>query len=86
MSEDIFDFIVALLEKNGPIPERKEKEKLAYRFLENGHIDSFKLNEFIMEIEDRFNIILSPEDMQSEEFRSVGGLIKIIKKCINLNQ
>jgi acyl carrier protein len=86
MNEGIFNFIISLLEKNGPIPEGDEKEKLAYRFLETGHIDSFKLNEFIMEIEDQFNIILSPEDMQSEEFRSVGGLIKIIKNHIYTNQ
>ena len=86
MSEGIFNFIVSLLEKNGPIPEGDEKEKLAYRFLETGHIDSFKLNEFIMEIEDQFDIVLSPEDTQSEEFRSISGLIKIIKKCINFPQ
>ena len=30
-------------------------EKLTYRFLETGHIDSFKLNEFIMEIEDQYS-------------------------------
>ena len=84
MNEDIFNFIVSLLEKHGPVPEGNEKEKLAYRFLETGHIDSFTLNEFIMEIEDQFDIILSPDDTQSEEFRSIGGLIKIIKNRINL--
>ena len=84
MNEDIFNFIVSLLEKHGPVPEGNEKEKLAYRFLETGHIDSFTLNEFIIEIEDQFDIVLSPDDTQSEEFRSIGGLIEIIKNRINL--
>lgn len=83
MNEDIFNFIVSLLEKHGPVPEGNEKEKLAYRFLETGHIDSFTLNEFIIEIEDQFDIVLSPDDTQSEEFRSIGGLIEIIKNRIN---
>ena len=86
MNENIFNFIISLLEKHGPVPGKDDKEKLAYRFLETGHIDSFTLNEFIMEIEDQFNIALCPEDMQSEEFRSIGGLIEIIKNRINLPQ
>ena len=83
MNENIFNFIVLLLEKHGPVPGEDERGKLTYRFLETGHIDSFKLNEFIMEIEDQFNIALIPEDMQSEEFRSIGGLIEIIKNRIH---
>jgi acyl carrier protein len=86
MNKTIFYFIISLLEKHGPVPGEDEKEKQAYRFLETGHIDSFKLNEFIMEIEDHFDIVLSPEDTQSEEFRSIGGLIEIIKNRINSPQ
>ena len=83
MNEDIFNFIVSLLERHGPVSGKDEMEKLAYRFLETGHIDSFTLNEFIIEIEDQFDIVLSPDDTQSEEFRSIGGLIEIIKNRIN---
>lgn len=86
MNKTIFYFIISLLEKHGSVPGEDEKEKRAYRFLETGHIDSFKLNEFIMEIEDHFAIVLSPEDTQSEEFRSIGGLIEIIKNRINSPQ
>jgi D-alanine--poly(phosphoribitol) ligase subunit 2 len=79
MTQKIFIFIVSLLEKHQPIPVETDAERMAYRFLETAHIDSFGLNEFIIEIEDQFNITLSPEDAQSEEFRSVGGLVKLIK-------
>ena len=83
MTKKIFSFIISLLEKHGPIPAETDDERMAYKFLEVAHIDSFGLNEFIMEIEDQFNIILSPEDNQSEEFRSVGGLVQLIKNRMN---
>lgn len=83
MTKKIFSFIISLLEKHGPIPAETDDERMAYRFLEVAHIDSFGLNEFIMEIEDQFNIVLSPEDNQSEEFRSVGGLVQLIKNRMN---
>jgi D-alanine--poly(phosphoribitol) ligase subunit 2 len=79
MTKEVFSFIISLLEKHGPIPAEADEERMAYRYLEVAHIDSFGLNEFIMEIEDEFNIALSPKDTQSEEFRSVGGLVQLIK-------
>ena len=79
MTKEVFSFIISLLEKHGPIPAKTDEERMAYRYLEVAHIDSFGLNEFIMEIEDQFNIALSPKDTQSEEFRSVGGLVQLIK-------
>jgi acyl carrier protein len=82
MKNEIFNFIISLLEKHGPIPEENDDWRMAYRFLEEGHIDSFGLNDFIMEIEDQFNVALSSEDTQSEEFRSVGGLVEIIENRI----
>jgi D-alanine--poly(phosphoribitol) ligase subunit 2 len=83
MTQEIFIFIISLLEKHRPIPLETDAERLNYRYLEVAHIDSFGLNEFIMEIEDQFNIGLSAEDTQSEEFRSVGGLVQIIKNNMN---
>jgi D-alanine--poly(phosphoribitol) ligase subunit 2 len=83
MTKKIFSFIISLLEKHGPIPAETDDERMAYRYLEVAHIDSFGLNDFIMEIEDQFNIALSPEDNQSEDFRSVGGLVQLIKNRIN---
>ncbi len=79
MVENFFDFIISLLEQHGPVPGADKEEKLAYRFLETGHIDSFALNDFILEIEDECDITLTPEEIQSEEFRTIGSLIEIIE-------
>ncbi|NQU58289.1 MAG: hypothetical protein HQ513_13715 [Rhodospirillales bacterium] len=78
MTDEIIDFVVAQLEKKAPVPGTSLVEKQAYKYLEAGHIDSFALTGFIITIEDKFDIILSPEDMQSDDFRSIGGLVKIV--------
>ena len=54
-------------------------EILNYRYLDAGHIDSFGLIQFIIAIEEEFNIKLEPKDTESDEFRYVGGLIKLIE-------
>ena len=56
-----------------------EKEKLKYRYLDAGHIDSLAIINFMIELEEKFNISLSPEDTQSDEFRYIEGLVKIIE-------
>lgn len=58
--------------------EMNEEEFLKYRYLDN-HLDSFGIIQFIMAIEEEFNIKLNPEDTESEEFRTIEGLIKIIE-------
>ena len=56
-----------------------EEEFLKYRYLDN-HLDSFGIIQFIMAIENEFNITLEAEDTESEEFRTIEGLINIISK------
>lgn len=75
---EIENAIIALLERNGEIPGDKLDNKLSYRYLDAGHIDSFSLISFIMEIEETFGITLSPEDTQSDEFRYISGLAALI--------
>lgn len=62
--------------------EISKEEFLDYRYLDN-HLDSFGIIQFIMAIENEFEITLLPEDTESEEFRTIQGLIKIIKSKKN---
>ena len=55
-----------------------DDELLEYRYLDN-HLDSFGIIQFIMTVEEEFDITLEAEDTESEEFRTVGGVIEIIK-------
>ena len=73
----IIDFLRNYLNEIKPI-EMSDNEFLKYRYLDN-HLDSFGIIQFIMTIEDEFNIKLLPEDTESEEFRTIEGVIKIIE-------
>ncbi len=72
--------VLEYLESKGPIPATTPEEKLDYRYLDRGHIDSFGLIEMISHLEQKLGVRFEPKHMQSEEFRSVGGLITILQK------
>jgi len=67
--------------KNKGIEFENDKFESIY-FLDEGWIDSFELIEFIIFLEDTFNINLNPEELQSEKFRQIGGLKEIILRKI----
>jgi len=82
----IYTFIADYLNSISPIPCQDEKSILQYRYLDVGHIDSFGIINFILAMEDEFGISLTPKDTESDEFRSVEGLIKIISKRLEKNE
>jgi acyl carrier protein len=59
--------------------DMNDEELLNYRYLDN-HLDSFGIVQFIMAVEEEYGIALTPEDTESEEFRTIGGVIEIIKR------
>jgi len=71
------DFLREYLSEIKPINMNDEKF-LKYRYLDN-HLDSFGIIQFLMAIEEEFRISLLPEDTESEEFRTIEGIIKIIE-------
>lgn len=48
------------------------------RYLDCDYLDSMAIVEFIIAIEDAFNTNLDPQDTESEEFRTIGGLADIL--------
>lgn len=80
MLNKITSFIKKQLEKKAPLPP--DEELPSYRYLDRGHVDSIGLVKFIFEIEDEFAIEFSPEETQSDEFRTIGGLITMINRKI----
>ena len=79
----IYNFVIRLLEEKGPIPKKNRKDISEYRYLDNAHIDSMGILGFINAIEVKFKIKLNEEDTNSDEFRYIKGLVKIIQKKIN---
>ena len=85
MAKDTRAVVFSLLEKKGPVPGNTEQEKMNYRYLDAGHVGSFDLFQFILEIEETFGVTLSAEDTQSDQFRTIGGLIQIIEEKLEVN-
>lgn len=56
------------------------KEALAVPYLDNGLIDSLGIITMIAEFESALGVAFSAEDMQSYEFQTVGGLIRILDR------
>lgn len=81
MSASIKEYIISLLLKKASFPEGIDLDQ--YRFLDEGHIDSMGLTQFIFEIENEYDFQFSPEESQSDEFRYIGGIVGLISKKLN---
>ena len=71
------EFLREYLNEIKPL-EMDEQSFLSYHYLES-HLDSFEIIQFIMAVEEEFGIQLNPEDTESEEFRTIEGLVNIIE-------
>ena len=81
----IYEVLVSLLEKRGPLQGNSDQEIRDYRYLDAGHVDSLNIMQFILEIEESFDISLLAEDTQSDEFRTIGGIITLVERKRRLN-
>ena len=63
-------------------PSGTEEELLGCYYLEAGLLDSVGVVEMILEFEDTFGIRLDPDQLRSNEFRTIGGLIRIIETLV----
>lgn len=81
-SDDIQNKVIEILEERSEkkIPE-KDCENL--RYLDAGIIDSIGLIEFIVNLEETFDVQLDPEDTECDMFRTVGGVARIISMKVN---
>ncbi|PKB19951.1 acyl carrier protein [Janthinobacterium sp. 64] len=75
MQDDIRAFILTLLARKSPLPADFNDDD---DFLAAGIIDSMAIIKFILELEARFDITLDDDDIESQQFRSVRGLLALI--------
>lgn len=78
MNNDIKSFVLKQLEKKQTLPRDADVDSYAY--LDSGHVDSMGVMKFVVQLEDAFNIEITPEDMVSERFRTVGGLVALLSE------
>ena len=79
MSEkEIKDYIVKYISKKGKLPENIDID--SFNYIETGYVDSMGILKFVVELEQKFDIQISDDDMMKPEFKTIGGLIKFVKK------
>jgi acyl carrier protein len=77
MKNDIKNFIIQLIEKKYKIPENSDID--SFNYIDSGYVDSIGLIKFIADIERLYDIEISESDIASSDFKTVGGLISIIR-------
>ena len=77
---DIREFIVDELQKEYSIGADVDIDELDY--IASGYINSLGIVQFVVTLEDEFGIEFTDEEMESDEFRKVGTLVKLIESKI----
>lgn len=72
--------VLAYFESRGGLPGATEQEKLACHYLDRKVIDSMGILDMIAHLEATFGIEFDADDLQSEQFQTVEGLVRIIER------
>ncbi|HEV3069842.1 MAG TPA: phosphopantetheine-binding protein [Solirubrobacteraceae bacterium] len=80
MDREVKQAVLDFFAERAPLPGESEGEQLAVAYLDAGLISSMAIVELVVTLEDRFGVRFEPEDMQSEDFRTVGGLIEVVSR------
>jgi D-alanine--poly(phosphoribitol) ligase subunit 2 len=70
-------FVLGLLKKKSTLPSNFDDTD---DFIKAGIVDSIGIIKFVLEIESQFNIEITESDIESDDFRSVQGLVAIIER------
>ena len=79
--EKIRQTILDFVEREYKLPENVDYE--TFDFVEKGFVDSMGMVQFVAILEDEFDIEFSAEELLSNDFRTVGGLEKLIQKKVD---
>lgn len=80
---DVKEYVLSLLQKKYTIDKNVDIE--TFNYVESGFVDSLGILQFIGELEDAFGIEFADEELICPEFKTVGGVIEIIKKKVDEN-
>lgn len=76
--DEIRDTILEFIEREYKLPDDVDYDNFDY--IANGYVDSMGLVQFVAILEDDFDIEFSKEELFSGEFRTIGGLERLIKE------
>ena len=79
---DIRAFVLKLIEKKAKLP--KDADVDTFNYIDTGYVDSLGIMKFVLDIEAEYDIEITDDDMTSDRFRTVGGIISLIEEKLAL--
>ena len=81
-TQSVKEIVLSYFELKGDMKDLSEQEKLGCQYLEKRLIDSFGIIEMVGSFERQFGINFRPEHLESDDFGTVGGLVKLIETLL----
>lgn len=78
---EVSEYITNYLQRKCSFKENTDIGALNY--VENGYVDSLGIIQFVAEIEEKYNISFTDEELYSPSFQIVGDLISLIEDKIS---
>lgn len=79
----ITDYLLKKLNKIRKINKKEFAEIDKFNFISSGHVDSFELLKFNLEIEKKFKVSIKPKDTMKKNYGTIKGLTSIIEKKLS---
>jgi D-alanine--poly(phosphoribitol) ligase subunit 2 len=73
---EIKEFIIKNIEKKGKLPQGVDLD--TFNFVVTGYVDSLAIIKFVIELEEKYDIQISDEEILLPEFQTIGGLAALI--------
>ncbi|MCG3778465.1 MAG: hypothetical protein JW388_1186 [Nitrospira sp.] len=77
---NVTQIVLEFFETRGGLPGTTQDEKLACAYLDAKIVDSMGIIDMVSHFEDTCGIRFDADDLQSQEFQTVSGLIGVIEK------
>lgn len=71
------EFILEYLESEYSLPKDADD---SFNFIETGYVDSMRMVQFIVLLEDEFGIEFTDEELTLDEFKTIGGLAGLVER------
>jgi hypothetical protein len=78
MIEEINNEVVLFFTSRGKFPEGRSKEYLDINYISSGLLESIEFITLITEIEEKYDISFTNEEIQSPQFRTISGIVSMI--------
>ena len=75
---DVSEYVMQLLQRKYELPQLEDMGN--FNYVESGYIDSMGIIQFIAELEDEFSIEFTDEELISPEFKTIGGIVRLIEE------